>query len=35
MRELTAPATFTVGEYDNIANAVFAHERNHPDHPIF
>jgi long-chain acyl-CoA synthetase len=35
VRELTAPASFTVGEHDNIVNAVFGHERDDPDHPIF
>ncbi|HEY2447513.1 MAG TPA: AMP-binding protein, partial [Mycobacterium sp.] len=35
MREYTAPAPFTVGEHDNIAAAVFEHERNDPDTVIF
>ena len=35
MRELSAPTTFTVGEYDSIVHSVFAHERDDPDYPIF
>ncbi len=35
MREITAPAPFTVGEHDNIVAAVFEHERNDPDTVIF
>ncbi|MDT5411491.1 MAG: long-chain acyl-CoA synthetase, partial [Mycobacterium sp.] len=35
MREITAPAPFTVGEHDNIVAAVFEHERNDPDAVIF
>ena len=35
MREITAPAPFTVGEHDNIVAAVFDHERNDPDTVIF
>ena len=35
MRELSAPATFTVGEHDSIVHSVFAHEREDPDYPIF
>lgn len=35
MREFSVPATFTVGEHDNIAAAVFEHERNDPDTVIF
>lgn len=35
MRELTVPASFTVGEHDNVASAVFEHERNDPDHVIY
>ena len=35
MRELTAPASFTVADHDSIVDAVFAHERSDPDHPIF
>jgi len=29
------PATFTVGEHDNIVSSVFSHERDDPDHVIF
>jgi long-chain acyl-CoA synthetase len=35
VRELTAPATFTVGDHDSIVHAVFSHERDNPDYPIF
>ena len=35
MREYSVPATFTVGEHDNIVSSVFEHERNDPDHVIF
>ncbi|HTY35137.1 long-chain fatty acid--CoA ligase [Mycobacterium sp.] len=35
MRELSAPATFSVAEHDNIANAVFGYERTDPDLAIF
>jgi long-chain acyl-CoA synthetase len=35
VRELSAPATFTVGEHDSIVHSVFAHERDDPDYPIF
>ncbi|MGB3484219.1 MAG: long-chain fatty acid--CoA ligase [Mycobacterium sp.] len=35
MRELTVPASFSVGEHDNVASAVFEHERNDPDHVIY
>ena len=35
MREITAPAPFTVDEHDNIVAAVFDHERNDPDAVIF
>ena len=35
MREFSVPATFTVGEHDNIVNSVFSHERDDPDHVIF
>jgi long-chain acyl-CoA synthetase len=28
------PASFTVGEHDNVASSVFAHERDDPDHAI-
>ena len=35
MREITAPAPFTVGEHDNIVAAVFDHERNDPDTVTF
>ena len=35
VREFSVPATFEVGEHDNIVNAVFEHERDDPDHPAF
>jgi long-chain acyl-CoA synthetase len=35
VREITAPAPFTVGEHDNIVAAVFEHERNDPAAVIF
>lgn len=35
MREFSVPASFTVGEHDNVVSAVFSHEREDPDHVIF
>ena len=35
MREFSVPASFTVGEHDNIVSSVFSHERDDPDHVIF
>ncbi len=35
MREFSVPASFTVGEHDNIVSFVFSHEREDPDHVIF
>ncbi|SEH75450.1 long-chain acyl-CoA synthetase [Mycolicibacterium rutilum] len=35
MREFSVPASFTVGEHDNVVDSVFAHERDDPDHVIF
>ncbi|WP_102142669.1 AMP-dependent synthetase/ligase [Mycobacterium hubeiense] len=35
MREFSVPASFTVGEHDNIVSTVFDHEREDPDHVIF
>jgi long-chain acyl-CoA synthetase len=35
VKELTAEATFTVGEHDSVVHAVFAHEREDPDYPLF
>ena len=35
VRELSASATFTVGERDSIVHAVFTHERDAPEYPIF
>lgn len=35
MREYSEPASFTVGERDNVASSVFAHERDDPEHVIF
>ncbi len=35
MREISVPASFEVAERDNIASAVYSHERDDPDHVIF
>jgi long-chain acyl-CoA synthetase len=35
VREFSVPASFTVGEHDNIVSAVFSHEREDPDHVTF
>ncbi|MET0901002.1 MAG: long-chain fatty acid--CoA ligase [Mycobacterium sp.] len=35
MREFSVPASFSVGEHDNVASAVFSHERDDPDHVIY
>jgi len=35
VREYTVPADFTIGEHDNVAAVVYAHERDNPDHVIF
>lgn len=35
MREFSVPASFTVGEYDNVVSSVYSHERDDPDHVIF
>ena len=35
VREFSVPASFTVGEHDNVVSSVFAHERDDPDHVIF
>jgi long-chain acyl-CoA synthetase len=35
VREFSVPASFNVGEHDNIVSAVYAHERDDPDHPVF
>jgi long-chain acyl-CoA synthetase len=32
--EFSVPASFTVGDLDNVASSVFAHERDDPDHAI-
>lgn len=34
MREFSVPASFTVGEHDSVVSAVFANERDDPDHVI-
>ena len=34
VREFSVPASFTVGEHDNIVSSVFSHERKDPDHVI-
>jgi len=35
VRESSVPASFTVGDHDNIVSSVFSHEREDPDHVIF
>src|SRR6201997_3097533 len=35
VHELGASATFAVGEHDSIVHAVFAHERDDPEYPVF
>jgi long-chain acyl-CoA synthetase len=35
VREVSVPASFTVGEHDNVAGYAFAHERDDPQHIIF
>jgi long-chain acyl-CoA synthetase len=35
VREYSVPASFAVGEHDNIVSSVFSHERENPDHVIF
>jgi long-chain acyl-CoA synthetase len=35
VHELSLPASFSVGENDNVASYVFEHERDDPDHVIF
>jgi long-chain acyl-CoA synthetase len=35
VREITVPASFEVGEHDNIVSPVYSHEREDPDHVIF
>ena len=34
MREFSVPASFRVGEHDNVVSAVFVNERDDPDHVI-
>ena len=34
VREFSVPASFTVGDHDNVVSSVFAHERDDPDHVI-
>jgi long-chain acyl-CoA synthetase len=34
VHEFSVPASFTVGDHDNVASSVFAHERDDPDHTI-
>jgi long-chain acyl-CoA synthetase len=34
VREFSIPASFTIGEYDNVASAVFANEADDPNHVI-
>jgi len=34
VREFSVPASFQVGEHDNVVSAVFSHERDDPDHVI-
>ena len=35
MREISVPASFEVGEHDNVVRSVYSHERDDPDHVIF
>jgi long-chain acyl-CoA synthetase len=35
VREFSVPASFSVGEHDNIVSSVYSHERDDPDHVIF
>ncbi|MGV9800654.1 AMP-dependent synthetase/ligase [Mycobacterium sp. NPDC003449] len=35
MREYSVPASFTVGEHDNLVGSVYAHAADDPDHVIF
>jgi long-chain acyl-CoA synthetase len=35
VREFSVPASFSVGERDTIVSAVYTHERDEPDHPVF
>ena len=35
MREFSVPASFPVGERDNFVSAVYSHQREDPDYPIF
>ena len=35
MREISVPASFEVGEHDNIVSSVYSHEREDPGHVIF
>jgi len=35
VREFNVPATFPVGEHDNIVSAVYSHERDDPDYVIY
>jgi long-chain acyl-CoA synthetase len=34
LREFSVPASFNVGEHDNIVSSVYSHEREDPDHVI-
>jgi long-chain acyl-CoA synthetase len=34
MREYSVPASFTIGEHDNVVNSVYDHERTDPDYVI-
>ncbi|MBB3603482.1 long-chain acyl-CoA synthetase [Mycolicibacterium sp. BK556] len=34
MREFSVPASFTIGEHDNVASSVYEHERTDPNHVI-
>ena len=35
MREFNAPASFVVGEQDNVVSAVYENAATHPDYPIY
>lgn len=34
MREYTVPASFTIGEHDNVVSSVYDHERTDPGYVI-
>ena len=34
MPEYSVPASFTIGEHDNVGSSVYSHERTDPDYVI-